>query len=316
VLGFSMLQARAQGFVFRIPRQPFTSMALGQVAGAMQGLADRLLPSAFLGKAMAGVEYERGPAGERLAFVQDGPPDDFARAGFFWLGGFMSDMQGAKAEALAALARETRRPNLRFDYSGHGKSSGEFVDGTISRWLEQAIHMFIARTLGKRIVVGSSMGAWLAMLLLRTLMRDDPMAAKRIAGLVLIAPAADMTRDLMWNDYSEEARHELVSQGLHLQPSGYGEPYPITYALIEDGERHLILEDGLSLRIPVRILQGSADVDVPPTHALKVFGALNGPDITMTLIKGGDHRLSTPGQLASICSAALHLAERADGMFN
>jgi pimeloyl-ACP methyl ester carboxylesterase len=282
----------------------------------MQGLAGWPLSSAFLGKAMASVEFERGPAGERLACVQDGSPDDFARAGFFWLGGFMSDMQGAKAEALAALARETRRSNLRFDYSGHGKSSGEFVDGTISRWLEQAIHMFIARTRGKRIVVGSSMGAWLALLLLRTLMRDDPLAAKRIAGLVLVAPAVDMTRDLMWNDYSDAARHELVSQGLHLQPSGHGEPYPITYALIEDGERHLMLDDGLSLRIPVRILQGSADVDVPPTHALKVFGALKGPDITMTLIKGGDHRLSTPGQLAAICSAALHLAERADGMFN
>jgi pimeloyl-ACP methyl ester carboxylesterase len=265
---------------------------------------------------MASIEYERGPAGERLAYIQDGPADDRARTGFFWLGGFMSDMQGAKAEALAALARDTRRPGLRFDYSGHGQSSGDFLDGTISRWLEQAIHMFIARTSGKRIVVGSSMGGWLALLLLRTLMLDDPVAARRIAGLVLIAPAVDMTRDLMWDNFSEAARSQLASKRLYMQPSDYGNPYPITYNLIEDGARHLLLEDGLELRIPVRILQGSADHDVPPTHALKVFGALKGPDIHMTLIKNGDHRLSTPNQLSTICSMALRIAERVDGAFN
>ncbi len=265
---------------------------------------------------MAGIEFERGPAGERLALIQDGPPDTGTRTGFFWLGGFMSDMEGTKANALAGLARDTRRPSLRFDYSGHGKSSGDFLEGTISLWLEQAIHMFISRTSGKRIVVGSSMGAWLALLLLRTLLRDDPHAARRIAGLVLIAPAVDMTQDLMWERYTEHARDQLVTQRIHMEPSAYGEPYPITLDLIEDGARHLLLEDGLPLRIPVRILQGSADAEVPPTHALRVFGALQGPDITMTLIKGGDHRLSTPSQLAAISSATLQLAERADGLFN
>jgi pimeloyl-ACP methyl ester carboxylesterase len=133
---------------------------------------------------MASVDFEQGPGGAKLAFHQDGSADDLGRCGFFWLGGFMSDMTGTKAESLAALARETRRPGLRFDYSGHGQSGGLFTDGTISDWLEQAIHMFIAKTNSKRIVVGSSMGGWLALLLARTLLRDDPRAAKRIAGIV------------------------------------------------------------------------------------------------------------------------------------
>jgi pimeloyl-ACP methyl ester carboxylesterase len=265
---------------------------------------------------MANIEFDKGPAGERLAFIQDGPPDMGSRAGFFWLGGFMSDMEGAKASAIGGLARDMRRPGLRFDYSGHGKSSGDFLEGTISRWLEQAIHMFISHTVGKRVVIGSSMGGWLALLMTRMLMQDDPQAARRIAGLVLIAPAVDMTHDLMWERYSDEAKEELARNRIYMEPSAYGNPYPITYDLIEDGSRHLLLEEDLTLRIPVRILQGSADVEVPPTHALKVFGALNGPDITMTLIKGGDHRLSTPNQLKAIAAAALQLAERADGMFN
>ena len=111
---------------------------------------------------MAGVDFEQGPGGVELAFLQDGAADDLGRCGFFWLGGFMSDMLGTKAEALAALARETRRPGLRFDYSGHGQSEGLFTDSTISEWLEQSIHMFIEKTRSKRIIVGSSMGGWLA----------------------------------------------------------------------------------------------------------------------------------------------------------
>lgn len=263
---------------------------------------------------MAAVDFEQGPAGSKLAFLQDGPADNMGRCGFFWLGGFRSDMTGTKAEALAALARETRRPGLRFDYSGHGRSAGEFSDGTISGWLEQSIHMFIARTHSKRVIVGSSMGGWLALLLARTLMRDDPRAAKRIAGLVLIAPAADMTSDLMWDEFSPAARTQLEDHGVYMQPSSYGEPLPITLNLLQDGTRHLILKAGLELPFPVRILQGSKDPDVPPSHALKLFEALSGADITLTLIKGGDHRLSTPGQLKIVREAALQLAERADGV--
>jgi len=263
---------------------------------------------------MAGVDFEQGPGGVKLAFQQDGPSDDLGRCGFFWLGGFMSDMLGTKAQALAALARETRRPGLRFDYSGHGQSAGLFTDGTISDWLEQATHMFITKTHSKRIIVGSSMGGWLALLLAKMLLRDDPRAARRIAGIVLIAPAADMTSDLMWDEFSPEARTELEDRGVYMRPSDYGDPMPITLKLLQDGTKHLLLKTGLELPCPVRILQGSRDADVPPSHALKVFEVLAGPDVTMTLIKGGDHRLSTPGQLRIIRETALQLAERADGI--
>ena len=263
---------------------------------------------------MAGVDFEQGPGGVKLAFHNDGAADDLGRCGFFWLGGFLSDMTGNKAEALAALARETRRPGLRFDYSGHGQSAGQFRDGTISDWLEQAIHMFITKTHSKRVIVGSSMGGWLALLLAKTLLRDDPRAARRIAGIVLIAPAADMTSDLMWDEFSTTARTQLEDRGVYMRPSDYGEPMPITLKLLQDGTKHLLLKTGLELPYPVRILQGSSDPDVPPSHALKVFEALSGPDITLTLIKGGDHRLSTPGQLKIIRETVLQLADRADGI--
>lgn len=264
---------------------------------------------------MAAAQFERGPAGERLAFLQDGSAGDQVRTGFFWLGGFRSDMQGSKATDLAAFASETRRACLRFDYSGHGQSSGEFTEGTISAWLEQAIHMFISRTSGKRIIVGSSMGGWLALLLLRALARDDPLAAKRIHGVVLIAPAPDMTRDLMWQEFSEQARAELEETGVYNMPSAYGAPYPITLRLITDGQQHLLLQEGLDVRVPVRIIQGTDDVDVPPSHAFRLLSALRGKDITLTLVKGADHRMSSPAQLSIIRSAIQQLATRADGLY-
>jgi pimeloyl-ACP methyl ester carboxylesterase len=263
---------------------------------------------------MSVIEYDRGPRGVRLAFRQDGASDTGARCGFFWMGGFMSDMEGAKAEALAGLARETRRPSTRFDYSGHGSSAGEFLEGTISEWLEQSIHMFITHTIGRRVIVGSSMGGWLAALLARTLLRDDPRHAARIAGLVLIAPAFDMTAELMWDQMDAEARATLCSQGVWRRPSLYGSPYPITRALIEDGARHLLFGKTLALPFPVRIIQGSNDHDVPPAHALKAFETITGPDVTLTLVKGGDHRLSSPTQLEFLRESVLALAERGDGL--
>jgi pimeloyl-ACP methyl ester carboxylesterase len=263
---------------------------------------------------MARVDFEQCPDGARVAYQHDGPADDMGRCGFFWLGGFMSDMEGAKAEALASLARDVRRPSLRFDYSGHGRSGGAFEEGTISAWLAEARHMFTKKTNSKRVVVGSSMGGWLALLLARAMMLADAAAARRIAGIVLIAPAIDMTSDLMWDEFSPAIRTKVEMEGYYLRPSDYGEPYPITLKLLRDGANHLLLKSGFELKCPVRILQGSADRDVPPSHALKVFGALSGPDTTLTLIKGGDHRLSTPGQLRLILETALRLAERADGI--
>jgi pimeloyl-ACP methyl ester carboxylesterase len=261
---------------------------------------------------MAVVAFDDDLMDFSLAYLKDGPNDEYGQAGFFWLGGFMSDMTGTKAEALADLARSTRRNALRFDYSGHGQSSGLFVDGTISLWLEQATHMFLAHTKNKRIIVGSSMGGWLALLLAQRLMREDPAAFRRIGGLVLLAPAADMTQDLMWDEFSEEDRQTLVEDGVFKQPSDYGSPYPITLKLIEDGRMHLLLQQALPLPFPVRILQGTEDQDVPASHALKTMQTLQG-DVTLTLIKGGDHRLSTQPQLRLMKETVLQLARRADG---
>ncbi|MFN4141931.1 MAG: alpha/beta hydrolase [Aestuariivirga sp.] len=263
---------------------------------------------------MIGINFETAPGGALIAYREDGSGDDSARCGFFWLGGFKSDMEGSKAEALAGLARETRRPALRFDYSGHGASGGLFVDGTISGWLEQACHMFTRKTSGRRIVVGSSMGGWLALLLCRDLRRREPAAFRRIAGLVLLAPAADMTADLMWDVFPDAVRRELADKGVFMRPSEYGEPYAITSRLIADGKAHLLLKEGIDLDCPVRILQGDRDPDVPPAHAAKVFGAIRGSDVTLTLVKNGDHRLSTPGNLALLRESVLRLAERADGI--
>ena len=263
---------------------------------------------------MGQIAFDETLRGFRLAFQKDGASDDISPCGFFWLGGYKSDMTGTKAENLADLARSSRRNLLRFDYSGHGQSDGLFVDGTISLWLEQATHMFLRHTQNPRIVVGSSMGGWLALLLIKRLQEEDPLAARRIVGLVLIAPAADMTKALMWEQFSREAKDELIDRGVYLRPSDYGEPYAITMKLIEDGEYHVLLEEGLRLPCPVRILQGSADTDVPPAHAVKTFEALEGSDITLTFLKGGDHRLSTAVQLRIIQETVLQLAERADGI--
>jgi pimeloyl-ACP methyl ester carboxylesterase len=262
---------------------------------------------------MTSIKHENAPDGISLAYCEDGP-EDIARCGFFWLGGFRSDMEGSKAQALAALARDTRRPGFRFDYSGHGASGGAFLDGTISGWLAQSLHMFTRKAPGRRIVVGSSMGGWLALLLCRELRIRNPRAADRIAGLVLLAPAADMTADLMWDQFPDAVRAELARSGVWHRPSLYGDPYAITWGLIEDGRKHLMLKDGFDTPCPVRILQGDADPDVPASHAVKVFGALRGADVTLTLVKGGDHRLSTPGNLTLLRETVLRLAERADGV--
>jgi pimeloyl-ACP methyl ester carboxylesterase len=260
-----------------------------------------------------GASFENGPWGSRLAYRQDGARDELGSCGFFFLGGFMSTMTGSKAESLAELARAKRRGCLRFDYSGHGQSDGLFVDGTISLWLEQATHMFLKHTRNQRIVVGSSMGGWLALLLARRLQKEDPQAFRRIGGMVLIAPATDMTRDLMWSVFPDYAQRELRENGIFHEPSSYGEPYPITLKLLEDGEQHLIFPKGISLPFPVRILQGTDDAEVPSDHAIKTVEAIAGNDISLSLIKGGDHRLSTPTQLRMLRETALTLAERADG---
>jgi pimeloyl-ACP methyl ester carboxylesterase len=247
-----------------------------------------------------GVLYEEVRPGLRLAFRQDGPEDDGSAVGLFWLGGFMSDMMGAKAEALAA----TGLPLLRFDYSGHGASEGVFTDGTISLWLAEALHMFRRHTRGPRVVVGSSMGGWLAALMLRALGEE----ARRVAGLVLIAPAFDMTGALIWEALPPEACAAIVRDGVWYRPSAYGSPYPITRDLIEDGSKHFMLGGKLAVSCPVRVLQGDADPDVPWAHGRKVYDCIEGEDVRFILVKGGDHRLSTPRDLALLKATVLEVA--------
>jgi pimeloyl-ACP methyl ester carboxylesterase len=248
--------------------------------------------------------------GVRLAYL--GHRGEAGRTGWLWLGGFNSDMTGSKAERLEALARTAGRPSLRFDYSGHGQSQGRFEDGTISIWLDEAARVFTGLTEGPTVVVGSSMGGYLAVLLLRRLAREDAAAAARIRGLLLIAPAADMTQALLWGDADEQARAAIMEEGQWLRPSEYGEPYPITRQLIEDGRRHLILEEGVEVACPVHIVQGEDDADVPWRHSLKLYQAIRGHDVQFTLVKGGDHRLSTDRDLSTIAAAAERLAVMSD----
>ena len=213
--------------------------------------------------------------------------------GIFWLGGFRSDMQGSKAQALDLWAAEEGRAATRFDYSGHGSSGGRFEDGTISRWLEEAEAVFDAFTAEPQVLVGSSMGGWLALLLAKRLAeRGD---GDRLTGMVLLAPAVDMTKDLMWDRFTPAQRRKLKKQGFLTEPSAYSpEPDIITSALIEDGEKHLFGEQPIETGCPVHVIQGMQDEDVPWAHATKLMERLAFDDAVLTLVRDGDHRLSRP----------------------
>ena len=229
-----------------------------------------------------------------------------AAPGLFWLGGFNSDMQGTKAIALDAWAAEHGRGCVRFDYSGHGESGGAFVDGTIGRWLEESVAVFEQFCAGPQVVIGSSMGGWMALLLAREMARHPPGRAS-LAGLVLIAPAPDFTEELMWKGFAPEVRQQIETSGVWLRPSQYGEPYPITRALIEDGRRHLVLGGAIELGCPVRILQGAQDPDVPWQHAFALTRRLPSEDVVLTMIQDGDHRLSRPQDIARIIAAVAEM---------
>jgi hypothetical protein len=224
--------------------------------------------------------------------------------GVMFLPGFNSAMTGVKGARLHAWAAETGRPFLRFDYSGHGQSDGQFVDGTISHWLQDTLDMLDAQTEGPQILVGSSMGGWLA--LLAAMARP-----LRVGGLVLIAPACDFTERLLWAGLTAEARHAVETQGVWLRPSQYGpEPYPITRALIADGRRHLLMDAEIAVDCPVRILHGRADPDVPWGHGLALVDLLRSRDVTFELVKSGDHRLSDPTSLGRIADLTGELSTR------
>jgi pimeloyl-ACP methyl ester carboxylesterase len=228
--------------------------------------------------------------------------------GVFWLGGFKSDMRGTKAQALAAYVETSDRALVRFDYSGHGESGGSFEEGTISRWRNEALAVFEAFARGPQVVVGSSMGGWIALLLAREL-AVRPAAQASIAGMVLIAPATDFTEELMWPALSPEAKQAIVEKGQWERPSAYGDgPYPITRALIEDGRNHLILGAPFEIGCPVRILQGVKDPDVPWRHAVKLAALLPQDDVVLTLVPDGDHRLSRTEDIERLLRAVDELA--------
>jgi pimeloyl-ACP methyl ester carboxylesterase len=226
--------------------------------------------------------------------------------GLFWLGGFKSDMQGTKALALDAWAETQNRACVRFDYSGHGESGGDFVDGTIGRWLEESVAVFEDFCDGPQVVIGSSMGGWMALLLAREI-AARPAARASLAGLVLIAPAPDFTEELMWKDFSPKIRQEIETKGIWLRPSEYGDPYPITRNLIEEGRKHLLLGSAIEVGCPVRILQGAQDPDVPWRHAFALVHRLPADDVVLTMIQDGDHRLSRPQDIARIIAAVAEM---------
>jgi pimeloyl-ACP methyl ester carboxylesterase len=231
--------------------------------------------------------------GETLAYLERSGQEG---AGVLWLGGFKSEMTGIKAACLDRWAERTNTRFVRFDYFGHGQSSGAFESGTVTRWRDDALAILDRVTHRPQVLVGSSMGAWIAVL--AALARPE-----RVAGLVLIAPAVDFTEALIWQRAPEDIRHAIMEYGVWHRPSAYDPaPYPITRTLIEDGRKHLLLNADIAVTCPVRILQGMADPDVPWSHAVRLAERLQSNDLVITIVKDADHRLSDGANLARLTS--------------
>jgi len=221
--------------------------------------------------------------------------------GVLFCGGFMSDMSGTKALALESFCNRNDRAFTRFDYRGHGQSGGRFVDGTIGHWADDAMTVLDQVTSGPQVVVGSSMGGWIMLLL--ALRRPE-----RVAALVGIAPAPDFV-ERMWDGFSDEIRQTLLRDGVYHEPSEYSdEPYAITLQLIEDGRKHLVLPGAGKIACPVRILHGMRDPDVPWRQSLELVERLGSDDVTVTFVKNGDHRLSEPADIERLCRTVEELA--------
>ena len=224
------------------------------------------------------------------------------KPGLVWLGGFKSDMQSTKALRIADWAKAKGRAFTRFDYSGHGESQGDFAQGTISDWFNDALAILQHCTQGPQILIGSSMGGWIALLIARHFAKINQ--SDHLAGLVLIAPAVDFTQALLLPRLPESAHHDLATKGQWLLPSAYShEPTPITRALIEDGAQNLLFGAPIRTYCPVHILQGMLDTDVPHEHALKLVEHLPSDPATLTLIKDGDHRLSRDQDIMQLLQA-------------
>jgi pimeloyl-ACP methyl ester carboxylesterase len=251
------------------------------------------------------LEVGDGAKRRRIAFRQTGGEGEPA---LLWLSGFLSDMASTKALHVAGLAQARGLPMLRFDYSGHGRSERSLLEASIGDWLEEAAEMF--RLVGERrvIVIGSSMGGWIALLLARHLARSGTL--NKLAGLVLLAPAFDMTERLMWHQMSPEIKATIEKDGVYYEPSLYGDAYPITRHLIEEGRSHLLGAGTIDLDLPVRILQGMSDPDVPWGHALDLVDLLCCGDVELTLVKDGDHRQSRPEDLCRLEATIAALIEK------
>ncbi|MEO1152871.1 MAG: alpha/beta hydrolase [Pseudomonadota bacterium] len=239
--------------------------------------------------------------GRRIAYHQT----PGAAPGVVFLGGFHSDMEGTKALHLEAWAKAEGRAFLRFDYSGHGQSSGDFLDGAIGDWAEDAMAAIGHLTQSPQILVGSSMGGWIALLVARAM-------PDRVAGLVGIAAAPDFTEDSMWAGFTDAEKARLTEQGRVEQPSDYSdEPYIITRRLIEEGRDQLVLRAPLPAPFPVRLLHGTADTDVALSVPLRLIDHIDSPDARLTLVKDADHRFSDPDQLDLIVDAIGQVTARA-----
>ncbi|MBF9031384.1 alpha/beta fold hydrolase [Rhodobacterales bacterium HKCCE3408] len=247
-------------------------------------------------------DFLEARTGRRIAYDRT----DGEGPGVVFLGGFKSDKEGTKALFLEAWARESGRAFLRFDYSGHGASSGNFTDGAIGDWAEDAVEAISTLTEGPQVLVGSSMGGWISLLCARRI-------PERLAGLVTIAAAPDFTEDSMWAGFSDDQRAQLMDEGQVALPSDYGEDYVITRRLIEEGRQNLVLRSPLRLDVPVRMLQGTADADVEMSVALRLLDHLEGGDIRLTLVKGADHRFSDDACLALIRTSVEEVLARAAG---
>ena len=247
----------------------------------------------------APLKFLTSETGEKLAYKQTqgrGPT-------MIWCGGLKSDMEGGKAQHLDRWAQEDGHHFIRFDYFGHGLSGGRFEDGTVSRWAQDIVSIIDALAQEDIILIGSSMGGWAS--LLAALARPP-----RVKALLLIAPAPDFTQKLVWKRWSEAQRKELEMQGVVYEPSGYDEPYSYSKALMEDGRDNQILDSPIEFDGPVRILQGASDAVVPWTHSYKLVDALTSADIDYTLVKNGDHSLSSPSDLDRLVRAAKELRRK------
>jgi pimeloyl-ACP methyl ester carboxylesterase len=243
----------------------------------------------------------------RIAYLREAG-DGRGRTGVVWLSGLKSEMTSTKASAVAQWARERGLACLRFDYSGHGQSEGRFEDGTLGDWLAEAGSAF-RLTRGPQVVVGSSMGGGIALLLLRELMAQAPQQAERVKALVLIAPAWDLA-ELMWSNLGQSARQEIMEKGIYLRPSRYGDgPYPITRAFIEEARRHRICDAPFNPGRPVHILHGLLDPDVPWEHTLDLVAHLSGDWTRVSAVPDGEHRLSRPQDLALLLDIVGRLAQ-------